>query len=40
MHEIGDKDSMVRGDNFLNYDLADPFKIAEKAFHITSFEYP
>ena len=31
---------MVLRDNFLNYDLADPFKVAKKALHITSFEYP
>ena len=46
-HEIGDKnflrstnESMVLGDNFLNHDLVDPFRVAKKAFHITSSNDP
>ena len=31
---------MVLGYYFLNHDLAGPFKVDEKALHITSFEYP
>ncbi|GFZ12757.1 hypothetical protein Acr_23g0011420 [Actinidia rufa] len=31
---------MVLGDNFMNHDLADPFKVAEKALHITSSDAP
>ncbi|GFS38589.1 hypothetical protein Acr_00g0058470 [Actinidia rufa] len=34
------KESMVPGDNFRNHDLAGPFKVAEKALHITSSEQP
>ena len=33
-------ESMVPGDSFLNHDLADPFKVVEKALYITSSEYP
>ena len=43
-HEVGDgestrslKELMVLGDNHV---LAEPFKVAEKALHITSSEYP
>ena len=32
-------DLKVLGDNFLNHDLVDPFKVAEKALHIISSEY-
>ncbi|GFS34961.1 hypothetical protein Acr_00g0036980 [Actinidia rufa] len=34
------KESMVLEGNFLNHDLFDPFKVAEKALHISSSEYP
>ena len=33
-------ESTVLGDNFLNSDLADPFKVVEKTLHITSSEVP
>ncbi|GFY90809.1 hypothetical protein Acr_07g0010060 [Actinidia rufa] len=33
-------ETMVLEDNFLNHDLAGPFKVAEKALHITLSEYP
>ena len=33
-------ESMVIGGSFLNHDIADPFKVAEKALHIISSEYP
>ena len=40
-HEIGDKESAkVAGDSFMNHDLVDPFKVVEKASHITSSEAP
>ena len=32
-------ETMVRGDNFLNHDLASPFKVVGKARHIISSEY-
>ena len=38
-HEIGDE-SMVPRDSFLNHVLDEPFKVAKKALHITSSEYP
>ncbi|GFZ10787.1 hypothetical protein Acr_22g0001850 [Actinidia rufa] len=34
------KESTVPGDSFRNHDLAGPFKVAEKALHITSSEQP
>ena len=33
-------ESIVPGGSFLNQDLADPFRIVEKALQITSSEYP
>ncbi|GFY96659.1 hypothetical protein Acr_11g0009650 [Actinidia rufa] len=40
MKSMSPNESMVPGDSFLNYDLTDPFRVAEKALHITSSEYP